>query len=130
MEFRWTNLVPVLMLVPVNPRYEVDTGAPCQSVFLRENARDDQDEAYINGDTDGDDESQTKPLIALPCPLVRPYLGRDFSHTFRRTGVRASPALGRGLLGVTKEDTIAGSVHLDVITSIASATFEWTLVLG
>ena len=35
----------------------------------------------------GDDESQTEKevLIALPCPLMRLYLGRHFSHTFCRT---------------------------------------------
>ena len=31
----------------------------------------------------GDDESQAEKevLIALPCPLMRLYLGRHFSHT-------------------------------------------------
>jgi hypothetical protein len=41
----------------------------------------------------GDDESQTENeiLIALPCLLVKPYLGSDFSHTFRRTAGLTRP---------------------------------------
>lgn len=51
------ELVPVLMLVPVNPRYEFGAGAPSMEILI------------------GDDESQAENeiLIALPCPLVRPY---------------------------------------------------------